>query len=407
MVSSSAFQTTDGAFRQHAGQMAAVFGAAAKIAFGLDVGLYLGGNAGSKFLGGLPRLRRCGVEHSLARTRTDGGADAAVRQFCGSAGQHREVRLAVAHRLVIKLHRCLFYDQPHQNVPGVGALGIFLQGQDAAFVLFIITVLGKELGQYIRKAEAAVDAAAHGRQIAQLYAHDMAHSLTHGTVGVSGKPRVLFQLAAELKEETGCHITFINLSGGVGIPYRPDQTENDIMAIGEGVRLKFEEMLVPAGLGDVAIFSEMGRFTTGPYGALVSTVIHEKHIYKEYIGLDACAANLMRPAMYGAYHHITVLGKENEPCDHKYDVVGGLCENNDKFAVDRMLPEIDIGDILYIHDTGAHGSAMGYNYNGKLHCAEVLLCEDGSHRLIRRAQTPRDYFATLDFLPFMKPLFED
>ena len=179
------------------------------------------------------------------------------------------------------------------------------------------------------------------------------------------------------------------------------------LAIGEGVRKKFEEILVPAGMGDVAIFSEMGRFTTGPYGALVSTVIHEKHIYKEYIGLDACAANLMRPAMYGAYHHITVLGKENEPCDHKYDVVGGLCENNDKFAVDRMLPKIDIGDILYIHDTGAHGSAMGYNYNGKLHCAEVLLCEDGSHRLIRRAQTPRDYFATLDFLPFMKPLFED
>ena len=219
--------------------------------------------------------------------------------------------------------------------------------------------------------------------------------------------RILFQLAVDVQKETGVHIAFINLSGGVGIPYRPEQTENDIMAIGEGVRKKFEEILVPAGMGDVAIFSEMGRFTTGPYGALVSTVIHEKHIYKEYIGLDACAANLMRPAMYGAYHHITVLGKENEPCDHKYDVVGGLCENNDKFAVDRMLPKIDIGDILYIHDTGAHGSAMGYNYNGKLHCAEVLLCEDGSHRLIRRAQTPRDYFATLDFLPFMKPLFED
>ena len=218
---------------------------------------------------------------------------------------------------------------------------------------------------------------------------------------------ILFQLAVRVQQATGAHISYINLSGGVGIPYRPEQTENDIMAIGEGVRKKFEEILVPAGMGDVAIFSEMGRFTTGPYGALVSTVIHEKHIYKEYIGLDACAANLMRPAMYGAYHHITVLGKENEPCDHKYDVVGGLCENNDKFAVDRMLPKIDIGDILYIHDTGAHGSAMGYNYNGKLHCAEVLLCEDGSHRLIRRAQTPRDYFATLDFLPFMKPLFED
>ena len=219
--------------------------------------------------------------------------------------------------------------------------------------------------------------------------------------------RMLFQLAVELKEETGCRVTFINLSGGVGVPYHPDQPENDIAVIGEGVRKAYEEILVPAGMGDVAIFTEMGRFTTGPYGALVSTVIHEKHIYKEYIGLDACAANLMRPAMYGAYHHITVLGKENEPCDHKYDVVGGLCENNDKFAVDRMLPKIDIGDILYIHDTGAHGSAMGYNYNGKLHCAEVLLCEDGSHRLIRRAQTPRDYFATLDFLPFMKPLFED
>ena len=197
---------------------------------------------------------------------------------------------------------------------------------------------------------------------------------------------------------------YINLSGGVGIPYRPEQTENDIMAIGEGVRKKFEEILVPAGMGDVSIFTEMGRFTTGPYGALVATAIHEKHIYKEYIGLDACAANLMRPAMYGAYHHITVLGKEDAPHDHKYDVVGGLCENNDKFAIDRMLPKIDIGDIVYIHDTGAHGSAMGYNYNGKLRSAEVLLCEDGSHRLIRRAETPRDYFATLDFLPFMKPL---
>ena len=218
---------------------------------------------------------------------------------------------------------------------------------------------------------------------------------------------ILFELAVRLHKRTGAKIKFINLSGGVGIAYRPDQRSNDIAAIGEGVRKKFEEILVPAGMGDVAIFSEMGRFTTGPYGALVATAIHEKHIYKEYIGLDACAANLMRPAMYGAYHHITVLGKENEPCDHKYDVVGGLCENNDKFAVDRMLPKIDIGDILYIHDTGAHGSAMGYNYNGKLHCAEVLLCEDGSHRLIRRAQTPRDYFATLDFLPFMKPLFED
>ena len=219
--------------------------------------------------------------------------------------------------------------------------------------------------------------------------------------------KILFELAVRVKNAAGVHIAFINLSGGIGIPYRPDQEPNDIRVIGDGVRKVYEEVLVPAGMGDVAIFTELGRFMLGPYGALVTRAIHEKHTYKEYIGVDACAVNLMRPAMYGAYHHITVLGKENEPCDHKYDVVGGLCENNDKFAVDRMLPKIDIGDILYIHDTGAHGSAMGYNYNGKLHCAEVLLCEDGSHRLIRRAQTPRDYFATLDFLPFMKPLFED
>ena len=218
---------------------------------------------------------------------------------------------------------------------------------------------------------------------------------------------ILFQTAVELREETCCDIRFINLSGGVGIPYRPEQRENDIAAIGEGVRRKYEEILVPAGMGDVAIFTELGRFMLGPYGCLVTKATHFKHTYKEYVGVDACAANLMRPAMYGAYHHITVMGKEDAPCDHKYDVVGGLCENNDKFAIDRMLPKIDIGDILYIHDTGAHGSAMGYNYNGKLHCAEVLLCEDGSHRLIRRAQTPRDYFPTLDFLPFMKPLFED
>ena len=216
---------------------------------------------------------------------------------------------------------------------------------------------------------------------------------------------ILFHLAVRVAAAAGVHIGYINLSGGVGIPYRPGQPENDIYAIGEGVRKKFEEILVPAGMGDVAIFTEMGRFMTGPYGALVATAIHEKHIYKEYIGLDACAANLMRPAMYGAYHHITVLGKEDAPCDHKYDVVGGLCENNDKFAVDRMLPEIDIGDLVYIHDTGAHGSSMGYNYNGKLRSAEVLLCEDRSYRLIRRAETARDYFATLDYPPFYKAMF--
>ena len=216
--------------------------------------------------------------------------------------------------------------------------------------------------------------------------------------------RTLFELVVELKEKIGIEISFINLSGGVGIAYRPDQTPNDIRIIGEGVRKVYEEVLVPAGLGDVAIYTEMGRFMTGPYGALVTKAIHEKHIYKEYIGVDACAVNLMRPAMYGAYHHITVLGKEDAPCDHKYDVTGSLCENNDKFAVDRMLPKIDMGDYLYIHDTGAHGYAMGYNYNGKLKSAEVLLKEDGSFQMIRRAETPQDYFATFDCFDIIKGL---
>lgn len=218
--------------------------------------------------------------------------------------------------------------------------------------------------------------------------------------------RTLFELVVELKEKIGIEISFINLSGGVGIAYRPDQTPNDIWVIGEGVRKVYEEVLVPAGLGDVAIYTEMGRFMTGPYGALVTKAIHEKHIYKEYIGVDACAVNLMRPAMYGAYHHITVLGKEDAPCDHKYDVTGSLCENNDKFAVDRMLPKIDMGDYLYIHDTGAHGYAMGYNYNGKLKSAEVLLKEDGSFQMIRRAETPRDYFATFDCFDIIKGLVQ-
>ena len=209
--------------------------------------------------------------------------------------------------------------------------------------------------------------------------------------------RVLFETAVMLKKETGADIRFVNLSGGVGIPYRPEQEPNDILAIGEGVRQAFEEIMVPAGLGDVAIFTELGRFMLGPYGNLITKAVHEKHIYKEYIGVDACAANLMRPAIYGAYHHITVLGKEDAPCDHKYDVTGGLCENNDKFAVDRMLPKIDMGDYLAIHDAGAHGFSMGYNYNGKLRSAEILLCEDGSFKLIRRAETPADYFATFDF----------
>ncbi len=209
--------------------------------------------------------------------------------------------------------------------------------------------------------------------------------------------RQLFQLAVEMKHDTGVAVDFINLSGGVGIPYKPDQVPNDIAVIGEGVHKVYDEVLVTEGMGNVALFTEMGRFVTGPYGALVTRVLHFKHIYKEYVGLDACAANLMRPAMYGAYHHITVLGKEDAPCDHTYDVTGGLCENNDKFAIDRKLPEIEKGDYLFIHDAGAHGSAMGYNYNAKLWCAELLLKEDGSVELLRRAETPKDYFATLDF----------
>ena len=216
--------------------------------------------------------------------------------------------------------------------------------------------------------------------------------------------KVLFELAVKLSKEVGVHIAFINLSGGVGIPYRPEQEKNDIYEIGEGVRKVYEEVLTPAGMGDVAIYTEMGRFMMGPYGHLVTTAIHEKHTHKEYIGCDACAVNLMRPAMYGAYHHITVAGKEDAPCDHLYDVTGSLCENNDKFAVDRMLPEISIGDLLIIHDTGAHGYAMGYNYNGKLKSAELLLQEDGNVKLIRRAEEPKDYFATLDCFDIYKKL---
>lgn len=210
----------------------------------------------------------------------------------------------------------------------------------------------------------------------------------------------LFRLAVRLRNATGAHISFIDLSGGIGVDYRPEQPRCDIGVIGEGVRVKYEEILTPNDMGDVAIFTELGRFMLAPYGHLISTVIHEKHIYREYVGLDACAANLMRPAMYGAYHHITVLGKEDAILDHVYDVTGGLCENNDKFAIERSLPEIQIVDIVAIHDTGAHGFSMGYNYNGKLRSAEVLLKEDGSFQLIRRAETPEDYFATFDFSDF-------
>ena len=215
--------------------------------------------------------------------------------------------------------------------------------------------------------------------------------------------KVLFEVAVKLKEETGADIRFINLSGGIGIPYRPDQEANDIFAIGEGVKKVYDEVLGAAGMGDVAIYTELGRFMLGPYGCLVTTAVHEKHTHKEYIGVDACAVNLMRPAMYGAYHHITVMGKEHLPCDHKYDVAGALCENNDKFAIDRMLPKVEKGDLLVIHDTGAHGFSMGYNYNGKLRSAELLLKEDKTVELIRRGETPKDYFATFDFCD----LFED
>ena len=205
---------------------------------------------------------------------------------------------------------------------------------------------------------------------------------------------ILFRLAVELKKETGCDIRYINLSGGIGIPYRPEEEANDIALIGAGVRRQYEDILIPAGMGNVKLCGELGRFMTGPYGCLVTRVLHFKHIYKEYVGVDACAADLMRPAVYGAYHHITASGKEDAPCTQTVDVTGSLCENCDKFAVDRPMPALERGDLLVIHDTGAHGHSMGYNYNGKLRSAELLLQEDGSVRLIRRAETPEDYFAT-------------
>lgn len=207
----------------------------------------------------------------------------------------------------------------------------------------------------------------------------------------------LFEFAVRVKNETGISVEFINLSGGIGIPYTPDKESNDIFEISKGVKKVYEEVLEANGIMDVAIFTELGRYMLAPYGALVTEAIHEKNTYKHYIGVDACASNLMRPAMYGAYHHLTVLGKEDEEASEVYDVVGSLCENNDKFAIDRKLPKIERGDYIYIHDTGAHGFAMGYNYNGKLRSAELLLKEDGSVKMIRRAETAKDYFATFDF----------
>lgn len=205
----------------------------------------------------------------------------------------------------------------------------------------------------------------------------------------------LFDLAVRLHKETQCRITFIDLSGGIGIPYRPEDRENDIDAIAQGVRKAYEEILVPADMGDIAVWTELGRYITGPHGILVTKVIHLKHTYKDYAGTDSGMQDLMRPAMYGACHHITVHGKENEPCTHLYDVTGSLCENNDRLAKDRLLPELSEGDVLIVHDAGAHGHAMGFSYNGKLRCAEYLYTGSGTVRLIRRRQTPQDLFQTL------------
>jgi diaminopimelate decarboxylase len=209
--------------------------------------------------------------------------------------------------------------------------------------------------------------------------------------------KMLFELAIELKRELNIRLEFVNLSGGIGIPYKPDEEAVELNKLSEEIRILYDETIVPNGLHPLGIFMECGRMITGPFGYLVSTVLHMKDIYKQHVGLDACMAHLMRPAIYNAYHHITVMGKENLPHDHVYDVTGSLCESNDRFAVDRKLPKIDIGDVIVIHDTGAHGHAMGFNYNGKLRSAELLLKPDGGVELIRRAESVEDYFATLDF----------
>ena len=211
--------------------------------------------------------------------------------------------------------------------------------------------------------------------------------------------KLLFTVGKELVEETGLQLSFVNLSGGIGIPYRPDGEKADLEAIGAGVAEQYQKAFAGTDMPPVAVKSELGRFMTGPNGWLVCHVLHEKNIHKRYIGLDASACDLMRPAMYGAYHHITVPGKEHLPHNDLVDVTGNLCENNDKFAIDRLLPKMEIGDLVVIHDTGAHGLSMGYNYNGKLRCKEVLHCADGSFRLIRREERPADYFATLDVDP--------
>jgi diaminopimelate decarboxylase len=215
--------------------------------------------------------------------------------------------------------------------------------------------------------------------------------------------RMLFDLAVDLAEKLGVRLEFVNLGGGVGIPYWPDEKAVNLEAWGQAVKALYDERIRPAGLHPLRVYMENGRCITGPYGFLVTRAIHEKHTYKNYVGVDACMANLMRPGMYykeggrSGYHHITVLGKEHAPANTMVDVVGSLCENNDKFAIDRMLPKVEIGDILVLHDSGAHGHSMGFQYNGKLRCAELLLREDGKVQPIRRAETIDDYFATLDF----------
>ncbi|MFP4012459.1 MAG: diaminopimelate decarboxylase [Chitinispirillaceae bacterium] len=208
---------------------------------------------------------------------------------------------------------------------------------------------------------------------------------------------MLFNLVKELSKELNIHFEFVNIGGGIGVPYRPEQEPVDLDLVSAGIKEAYERIIASEDLDPLKLYMECGRMMTGPYGFLVSKVLHKKDIYKKYVGLDSCMADLMRPGLYGAYHHITVLGKENEPADHVYDVTGSLCENNDKFAIDRKLPQIDPGDILVIHDTGAHGHAMGFNYNGKLRSAELLRRENGEVVQIRRAETLDDLFATLDF----------
>ena len=236
-----------------------------------------------------------------------------------------------------------------------------------------------------------------GKGVKRFGLHTMVASNELGTETFLYTAKIMFELAVEIKNRLGINLEFVNLGGGFGIPYKPEDKPVHYKAVSEGICELYKKILVTNGLENIKIATESGRAMTGNAGWLVSTVLHEKNTYKKYIGLDSCMANLMRPALYGAYHHITIVGKENAPCTEVYDVTGSLCENNDKFAIDRKLPKIDIGDILIIHDTGAHGHAMGFNYNGKLRSAELLLCENGQVELIRRAETLDDYFATLNF----------